>query len=145
MEPSGYNVTDLIPQRPPMVMIDKLVYADQKTGKGILLITRHNPFCIDGRLTEAGMMEFIAQTAAAFTGYSRIEGKKEPSKGYIGSVKNLTVFSLPPEGCEIHSEISLDNELLGFTIITGKITRDNMLLAQCEMRILLENDADTVK
>lgn len=142
MEPSGYNITDLIPQRPPMVMIDKLVYADEKTGRGTLLITGQNPFCIDGILVEAGMMEFIAQTAAAFTGYVKLEGKKEPSKGYIGSVKNLTVFSFPPEGSEIQSEITIDNELLGFTIITGRIRLHNNLLAQCEMRILIENDAD---
>jgi 3-hydroxymyristoyl/3-hydroxydecanoyl-(acyl carrier protein) dehydratase len=145
MEPSDYNIFDLIPQRPPMVMIDKLIYADPKTGKGIFYITESNPFCFNGQLLEAGMMECIAQTAAAFTGYSRLSMHEEVKKGYIGSVKNLVVYSLPSAGTEIQSEITLENELLGFTIITGRIKQNDNLLAECEMRILIEVDDEAEK
>lgn len=140
MNPSDYNILDLIPQRPPLVMLDKLTYADDKKGKGILFISESNPFCSDGHLLEAGMIECIAQTAAAFTGYLRLSVNKEIKKGYIGSVKNLRVYSLPWADTTIESEIILENELLGFTIISGKVLQGINLLAECEMRILIEND-----
>lgn len=140
MQPSDCEITDLIPQRPPMVMIDKLVSAGEKRGEGIFHVSDSNPLCLEKHLTEAGIIECIAQTAAAFTGYLRLSEKKDILMGYIGSVKNLRIFSLPKAGDEIRTEIILENELLGFTIITGRIMCHGRLLAECEMRILLEQD-----
>jgi predicted hotdog family 3-hydroxylacyl-ACP dehydratase len=139
MNPTDYNIFDLIPQRLPMVMIDKLTGADEKRGKGTFFINESNPLCFQGHLLEAGMIECIAQTAAAFTGYSMLSQHKEVKRGYIGSVKNLIIYSMPATGTEIQSEITLENELLGFTIITGKIFQNKKLLAECEMRILTDN------
>lgn len=139
MKPSDYEITDLIPQRPPMVMIDKLIFADEKTGIGIFRAGPLNPLCFEGFLSEAGIIESIAQTAAAFTGYSRISRSKAVKKGFIGSVKNLRIYSLPPADSKVISEITVENELLGFTIIKGKVVCNNKLVAECEMRIILEN------
>jgi predicted hotdog family 3-hydroxylacyl-ACP dehydratase len=139
MKPSDFNIFDLIPQRPPMVMIDKLIYADEKTAKGIFFVNESNPLCFEDHLLESGMIECIAQTAAAFTGYSQLSQKKEVKRGYIGSIKNLKVYSLPATDTEIQPEITLENELLGFTIITGRIMQNNKLLAECEMRILIDD------
>jgi len=138
MDPSEYKVTDLIPQRPPMIMIDRLVHAGETTAGGKLLINTANTFCHDGHLLEAGLMEFIAQTAAAWTGFKQLSIGQEVRLGFIGSVKNLVVFSLPSVDTEIESELVLDSELLGYTIITGKIFQSGSLLAECEMRIKLE-------
>ena len=33
MKPEEYEILDLIPQRPPMVMIDKLTHSDEKIGQ----------------------------------------------------------------------------------------------------------------
>jgi len=139
MKPSDYEIPDLIPQRPPMVMIDRLIFAGDNRGVGTFFINESNPLCFEGHLTEAGLIECIAQTAAAYTGYSKLSQHKEVKRGYIGSVKNLAIYSLPGANTEITTEITVENELLGFIIITGKILRDKKLLAECEMRILLES------
>jgi predicted hotdog family 3-hydroxylacyl-ACP dehydratase len=138
MNPSSYNIEDLIPQRPPMVMIDHLVHSEEKTAGGKLLIKLSNVFCHDGHLLEAGLVEFIAQTAAAWTGYKQLSVGQEVRLGFIGSVKNLVVYSLPEADTEIVSELVLDSELLGYTIITGRVFQAGNLLAECEMRIKLE-------
>lgn len=143
MKPSDYEINDLIPQRPPMVMIDKLSNTWKKKGEGIFMVRESNPLCLGKHLTEAGIIECIAQTAAAYTGYLRVSEKKDIVRGYIGSVKNLRIFSLPKAGDEIRTEIILENELLGFMIITGRIICKEMLMAECEMRILLEQDSQT--
>jgi predicted hotdog family 3-hydroxylacyl-ACP dehydratase len=138
MDPSEYNIIDLVPQRPPMVMIDQLTYADEKSARGRLNIKESNLFSDNGKLQEAGLVEFIAQTAAAYTGYLSISNNQEVKKGFIGSIKNLVIHSLPDINTEIQSEVVIDTELLGFTIITGRVFQNDKVLAECEMRILLE-------
>jgi hypothetical protein len=42
-----------------------------------------------------------------------------------------------PETCsEIFCEIEVINEIVGFTIINGKVILDGKVIASCEMRIL---------
>jgi predicted hotdog family 3-hydroxylacyl-ACP dehydratase len=138
MRPEDYNITDLIPQRHPMVLIDRLTYSDETSARGCLFIEKSNIFSENGFLQEGGLIEFIAQTAAAFDGYRRLSAQKEVKPGFIGSVKKLTVLTLPEINTEIQTEIIVDNELLGYTLITGKIYQHNLVIAECEMRILAE-------
>ena len=118
-----------------MVMIDELTCADERSAQGRFFIRESCVFCGNGYLQESGLVEFMAQTAAAFEGYRRIIRKEEVATGYIGAVKNLTVNSLPTVNSEIQSEIFVDHELLGFTIVNGKVIQSNKMLAECELRI----------
>ncbi|HOP00274.1 MAG TPA: beta-hydroxyacyl-ACP dehydratase [Bacteroidales bacterium] len=139
MNPSDYEITDLIPQRVPMIMIDTLEYAGEKSAGGSFLIQESNVFCHGGIFMEAGMLEFIAQTAAAYTGYRMVQAGGEVKPGFIGSVKNVVVHSLPQSDTIIKSEITIDSELLGYTIISGKVFQGPEMLAECEMRIKTGN------
>ena len=122
-----------------MVMIDQLIDAGEKSARGRLTIKESNLFSHNGKLQEAGLIEFIAQTAAAYTGYLSLSRNQLVRRGFIGSVKNLVIHSLPDINTEIQSEIIVDTELLGYTIITGRVFQNEKVLAECEMRILLEN------
>lgn len=136
MNPQDIKILDLIPQRPPMQMIDKLAYADERSARGILMIEESNIFCENGLFGESGLIEFIAQTAAAFTGYRNKINNTKVTEGYIASIKDLTVTALPPVNAEIQSEIIVENEIVGFTIIAGKVYYNQQVIAACEMRIL---------
>jgi predicted hotdog family 3-hydroxylacyl-ACP dehydratase len=142
MKPEEYEILDLIPQRPPMVMIDRLTYSGENSAGGRLFIKESNLFCHEGYLQEAGLLEFLAQTAAAYRGYLQLCAQKEVKLGFIGAIKNLVINSLPQINTEVQSEIIVENELLGFTIITGKILQNRSVIAECEMRILMA--ADTI-
>lgn len=142
MDPSEYKIIDLIPQRPPMVMIDQLIDADDKSARGRLTIKESNLFSHNGKLQEAGLIEFIAQTAAAYTGYLSLSKNQLVRRGYIGSVKNLVIHSLPDINTEIQSEIIVDTELLGYTLITGRVFQNDNILVECEMRIRLEGTVE---
>lgn len=135
MKPSNFNILDLIPQRPPMQMIDMLVYADERSAHGRLYVTSSNLFCEKKFLREPGLIEFIAQTAAAFTGYRNKMSHSNVHEGYIGAVKNLVIHALPPVDSEIQSEIMVENEIVGFTIVTGRVFLESRVIAECEMRI----------
>lgn len=139
MKPEEYDILDLIPQRPPMVLIDQLISVGEKSAVGRLFIRESNVFCENGFLQEGGLMEFIAQTAAAFEGYRQLSLQEEVKPGFIGAIKNLSVHFLPEINTEIQSEIIVDSELLGYTLITGKIFQNNAVVSECEMRILVGN------
>jgi predicted hotdog family 3-hydroxylacyl-ACP dehydratase len=136
MKPGDYKILDLIPQRPPMAMIDSLDYAGDRSARGSLSIAATNIFCNKGHLCEPGLIEFIAQTAAAYTGFMNKSTNRAIGEGYIGAIKNLVIYDLPPSGSLIQSEIVIENEIVGYTIITGKVFLEGKLLAECEMRIL---------
>jgi len=137
MKPEEYPILDLIPQRPPFVMIDQLTACAEKSASGRLFIRESNVLCHNGFFQESGLMECIAQTAAAYTGYCQLSASKEVARGYIGAVKNLVIYELPVVNTEIRSEIQIDNELLGYTLITGKILQNKLVLVECEMRIFI--------
>lgn len=139
MNPSEIEITDLIPQRQPIQMIDRLISVSEKRAQAGLFIREDNIFAENGLLSESALVEFIAQTAAAFTGYNNIINQSQVKEGYIGAVKNLVIYELPGVLTEIRSEIEVTNEIVGFTIINGKVFSESKLLAECEMRILAGN------
>ena len=60
----GEALREILPQKFPMVMVDKLLFSDEKTAVSGFTILADNIFCENGFFTQAGMLENIAQTAA---------------------------------------------------------------------------------
>ena len=131
------NIEILIPQRSPFVMIDKLLeVAETSTTSGFTILD-NNIFVQDGIFKEPGLVENIAQTAAARAGYVSKTENKPVLVGYIGAVNNLQIFSLPKTGDELITEITIENQIFDVTLISGKITCDKQLIAQCNMKIFI--------
>jgi len=131
------NVETLIPQRPPFVMVDKLVaFCDISTTTGFT-IKADNIFVEHGVFKEPGLVENIAQTAAARAGYDSQIENRPVLVGYIGAINNLQVFSLPKTGDEIITRITTENQVFNVTLISGKITCNGELIAQCNMKIFI--------
>ena len=131
------NIQSLIPQRPPFVMIDELVYSDEKSSRTSLLISADNIFVVNGELREPGLLENIAQTAAAHAGYGAIRENQAVKVGYIGAVKNFEVLRLPLLNDRIETEITVEDQVLGATLITGTTKCNDDLVARCEMKIFI--------
>lgn len=131
------NIEILIPQRPPFVMIDKLLEVTQTATTTGFTIQADNIFVQDGIFKEPGLVENIAQTAAAKAGYVSKTENKPVLVGYIGAVNNLQIFSLPKTGDELITEITVENQIFDVTLISGKITCNQQLIAQCNMKIFI--------
>jgi predicted hotdog family 3-hydroxylacyl-ACP dehydratase len=131
------HITTLIPQRAPFVMLDKLLHSDETTTQSTFLIRPDNIFVEEGVLKEPGLVENIAQTVAASAGYQATLENRPVAIGYIGSVKNLEVFFLPKTGEQIVTAITVENQIFNVTMVTGKITCNDKLAAQCQMKIFI--------
>lgn len=131
------NIEDLIPQKPPFVMVDKLLNFNEAATTTGLCIRAENIFVENGLFKEPGLVENIAQTAAARAGYISKTENKPVQVGYIGAVNNLQIFSLPKTGDELITEITIENQIFDVTLISGKILCNNVAIAQCKMKIFI--------
>ena len=131
------DITDYIPQRPPLVMIHDLVEAGDAHAKTQLHIAADNVFAEDGLFREPGMVENIAQTAAVQVGYI-FKKKNQPIPiGYIAGIKDLRISGLAPVGATLTTEVHILNQVLDVTLVEGKITHEGRELCRCEMRIFV--------
>jgi len=128
---------DLIPQRPPFVMIDKMVSFDMTVTKTQLEVRADNVFCKDGSLSAEGLMENIAQTCAARMGYINLNKSEAVKIGVIGAVNNFEVFRTPKVGELIVTTIEVIEELFQITMVKAFVCCGDETIAQANMKIAL--------
>jgi len=133
------DIQSFIPQRPPFVMVDHLFTFTETTARGGFRIKADNIFLENGEFKEPGLLESIAQTAAAWAGYISNKENKPVAIGYIGSVKNLEIYSFPKIGDELITEITIENQIFDVTIISGTISCNEKILAQCKIKIFINH------
>ncbi|MDO7875801.1 3-hydroxyacyl-ACP dehydratase [Hymenobacter sp. ASUV-10] len=134
----GPALAQLLPQRPPFVMIGQLESATEGCTVSRYQVSAASVLFADGVFTEAGLIENIAQTAAAGVGFSYQQQQKPAPIGYIAAVKDLRIHKLPAEGTELTTEVVVKNQVLDFTIIQGLVRAGDTTLAECEMRIFVK-------
>lgn len=131
----------LIPQRPPIVMIDSLVANDDFRTVTCFHVEADNIFCENGFLNESGLIENIAQTAAVRSGYLADKMNVPVPLGFIAGIKNLVISKLPPVNSDIMTEIEIVDNVMGITIIKGRSSSNGYVLAECEMKIFIEKNS----
>jgi predicted hotdog family 3-hydroxylacyl-ACP dehydratase len=132
------NITSVIPQRPPFVMIDELVSCNEICSITTFQVKAENVLVRNGKLSEAGITENIAQTAAAGLGYVTLQSNDPIEIGYIAAVKNLEIFAQPEVGDVIETNVTIINRVFDVTIVSGSVECGGILLAKCEMKIFLK-------
>lgn len=128
-----------IPQKPPMVMVDRLVEIVDKTTVTAFMIREDNVFCENGLFREPGLIENMAQTAAAGVGAKPGNAGVKAPVGFIGGLRNLKIEGCPKTGEEIITRVTVLHEVFEATIVKGEIFLDDRLIAACELKIFLIN------
>jgi predicted hotdog family 3-hydroxylacyl-ACP dehydratase len=131
------DIKNLIPQREPMIMIDSLLAADEQTCRSQFLVRNDSLFVENGALNESGMIENMAQTAAARIGYICLQESKAVPLGYIGAVQSLEILELPKINEQIETEISIKNQIFDITIVTATISANGKMLARGDLKIFI--------
>lgn len=136
------DITALIPQRDPILMVDALLEAGPEGGVTSLTVRPGNFFLNgDGRMEESGLLEHIAQSASAVAGHQAIAaGATAPPTGYIGEIKKFHCHRLPRTGEELRTTITFGAEVNGVTLLTGETRAAGELLADTQMKIYLPEE-----
>jgi predicted hotdog family 3-hydroxylacyl-ACP dehydratase len=134
----GPALAKLLPQQAPFVMISQLLTADAQRTVSRFQVDASSVLFNEGVFSAAGLIENIAQTAAAGVGYHYQQQQQAAPVGYIAAIRNLKIGRLPIAGTELTTEVEVKNQVLDFTIVQGSVRVGDELVAECEMRIFLK-------
>lgn len=134
----GEGMLGLIPQRPPIVMVDSFFGIEENCSYSGLTVTPDNIFCETGKLQEPGIIEHIAQSAAARIGFIYTQQGAQVPLGFIGSVDKLRIYDLPEVGMKLFTETTVVQEVFDITLIAAQVKAGEELIAECRMKIFIK-------
>ena len=130
-------IGNLIPQKPPFVMVDKLLHFEENKVVGGLTISQENIFVQNNKFTAPGLIEHMAQTVALYTGYQYFLKKEEAPIGYIGAIKKAEIFELPNVEEELTTTVIILHDIMGVTLVAAETKCDGKVIASSEMKTVL--------
>jgi predicted hotdog family 3-hydroxylacyl-ACP dehydratase len=132
------NVRELLPQQGKFVMIDRLRYFHETVVISSIIVDKDNIFVEKDVFTESGIIENIAQTAAARMGYiGKCVDKNGVKLGFIGEIKNLVIERCPHVGEELTTSVEIITEIFSTLMIQAKVNVNNELIAHGSMKIAI--------
>jgi predicted hotdog family 3-hydroxylacyl-ACP dehydratase len=135
------TILQYIPQRSPIVLISRIYKCDETSVVTGFDIVNEHILTQNGKLTESGIVENMAQTAASMAGFEAVVNKSQPRVGFIANIKNLVINFLPEAGNEILTEVKTKTQVMNVSIIEANSYCNNQLVASCEMKIFLQENA----
>lgn len=136
------TILQYIPQRPPIVLVSRIYSCGDATivtGYDILpgqLFVENG-----GCLAEPGIIENMAQTAAASAGFAAIQNNTTPAVGFIGQIKHLVIHRLPAVHTELITEVTYKTQVMNVSLIEARSFCNGEPVASCEMKIFLQENA----
>lgn len=134
------TIKSLIPHREPMIMVDGVLAYTKLSLTGTLSIHANNILVENNQLTEAGLLEHMAQCAALHRGYRAFLDRDEPQLGFIGALKKVSINKLPQQGEKLISTVEILNEILGITLVKAVCKCNGDVIATCEMTTALAHE-----
>jgi len=132
------EVQTLLPHRPPMVFIDRLVscslnetIAQKNFNQGDIGLGN------DGVVDEVILVECLAQTCAASLGYQARLAGEEPSEGMLVGIKNFKFFKSAREGQTIELMTRIQHAVGHFRIIEGMASVSGEIIAKGELKLYI--------
>jgi len=130
-------VENLLPQKFPFVMVDKMYSYTETSLVSGLRIQNDNIFFHNGNFVESGLIEHMAQSVALHTGYQFFL-KQEPAPiGYIGSIKDIEIRKLPKLHDEIQTTVTIVQEFGGITLVDVATKLNGVEIAKGQMKTVL--------
>ncbi len=121
-----------------MVMVDEFLGMGEAVSKTRFTVREDNLFVDNGQLSECGLIEHIAQSAAARIGYI-FKSKNEPVPiGYIGSVNDFIISRAVKPGETIETTVKVLQEVLNITLIEARCYINDKEVASSKMKIFIK-------
>ena len=136
---SGHQLTQLIPQKEPFVFISSLDSINDNKCVTSFIVNSSNALCYNQKLTTAGLLENMAQSAGCKMGYEDFAKQKVSRRGFIGEIKDFYFSRLPRVGEKLTTEIIIEGKVFGaVTLVAAKVFCENEEIAGCKMKVFFE-------
>ncbi len=137
------DICSLIPQKPPFVMIDGLIDVDTDYCTSVFTINDNCLLTDNGLFQESGLIENVAQTAAAGLGYESKSKNEGVETGFIGAVKNMVVYKLPIIGDTLETKTETLNKIMSAIIVKGTVKCNGEVIFECNLNVFFINNEDS--
>lgn len=130
-------VQNLIPQKKPFVMVDKLLYFSSEKVVSGFTVSSKNLFSENKHFTAPGLIEHMAQTVALYTGYQYYLKNEPAPVGYIGSIKKVEIERLPKISEELTTTATILHEIMGVTLVNIITECNGSTIAASQMKTVI--------
>ena len=132
-------VTSLIPHRPPMLLVSRVLDVQEKTGSAEAPITEDHLFLRkDGTLLPETCCELIAQGYGVCEAYRRIQkGLTIEGGGYLATLRDLEVFAPAHVADVLTIRTEKMDECFNTYIVRGEVFCNEQKLAQATVYIFM--------
>lgn len=116
------DIHTLLPQQEPYVMVERMTHFDTLRTVTTTMVKEDHTLVEDSHLTEAGLLENVAQTCAARIGYiNRYILHRSITAGVVGAMRNMNIHRLPAVGEQLTTEINVKQEALNLLLVTATV------------------------
>lgn len=136
----NFPVDEIIPQKEPFVFIDKVINFNETEIRTSFEVKSYATLVASGKLQEAGLVENMAQSAAALVGCNAKLNNAPVKIGFIGSVKKLEVYRAAKVGEVLVTKLKVITKAIGVNVAEGEVNCGTELIAKCIINIFLQED-----
>ncbi len=143
-----YNILNLLPHRPPMLMVDHVIRLNDDEAVLQSVVKESWPLVEHGVANPLILIELVAQTAGIHNGWKRdkTEGSEGDKKGWIVGIKTA---DLPIRGIAVGTRLFTTTKnrfkFEGFREIAGTVKKDDEMVARIILQLLRSEDTKTDK
>lgn len=130
-------ILDLIPQRPPFVMVDTIKDFNRLCTVTSFTVRPDSLFIENGCLSATGLVENVAQTCAVRMGCINHINRESVKLGFIGAVRDMKFLRLPKLGEVLTTSIVVREEIFRMTLVDAEVRVSDELILTAEMKIAL--------
>lgn len=133
------GIKEFIPQREPIIMVDEILECKAEWVDTKFLIKEDNLFIEDGELTESGLMENMAQSAASKVGYECKLNNEPVPLGFIGAISKVNMIFRPKVNDILITKVIFDKTVFNVSLIKAIVSVNEKVACECQMKIVVEN------
>ena len=137
--PTYPPVLSLIPHRPPMLLVSRVLDVQEKTGSAEAVIDKNHLFLRqDGTLLPETCCELIAQGFGVCEAYRRTQkGLTIEGGGYLANLRDMEIFAPAHCGDILTIKTQKVDECFNTHIVYGEVFRNGDKLAQATVYIFM--------
>jgi predicted hotdog family 3-hydroxylacyl-ACP dehydratase len=142
METLPQPVDRLVPHRPPLRLVHRLLEAAGGIGCAEAQVEAGSPF-VDrhGRLTEPALLELIAQTCAAVRGWEGRTRGAAPRQGFLVGASGVRILGTARAGDRLLVRVRQESAFEDFFVVDGEVWHGEHRLAAGRLNLWVEPDA----
>ena len=126
----------LVPHRPPLLLIDKLVEVTEDGAVVEAQMKETNPLVDEtGRVDPLVFLEIMAQAYAAAKGYRDLLNGQIPGKGFLVGIRNFRVSDGARVGDTLHVSVRTVASIGGFSVAGTSVAKAGVTISSAELKL----------